>query len=146
MPASRTTTTRVTPKKVKPIDLDARIAAILAEETPDEITVTPIITVDLLGQTFALNAHPNAWLGLQMAADPDDVSPIYHFMIDLVIDEDRKRFLTAMAQQGDMTAKRVGAIFRTMMEAVAEGNPTNTSSGSKPSAKRTAGKALSAGS
>ena len=147
MPASRTPvkSARVTARKVKPVDLDARIKAILAEDADEEIEVTPIITVNLLGQEFGLNASPNAWLGLQLAADPDDVAPIYHFMIDLVVEEDRKRFRTAMAHQGDMNAKRVGAIFRTMMEAVAEGNPTNTSSGSNRSARRTAGKALSAG-
>jgi len=103
-------------------------------------------SVDVLGETFRLNSSPNAFLGLQVTADPEDTASLYFFLINLIHEDDQRDFKNHMARQAHLSGEDLGKIITDVLQAVADPNPTGTSSGSSRSAARTGGKALSVGS
>lgn len=100
----------------------------------------------VLGEEFTLYTKPNAFLTLAMSSDPDDTANMYRFVMSLVHEADRRRFGGLLGAQNDFGAEDLVKIFNEMLEAVAAGNPTPTSSGSRRSARSTGGRKLSAAS
>lgn len=160
MPASRRTPatrrTRDRPKTTV-VKLDDIIAEHIANRQGDEVVTVDEVydaegnlvaggkVVDIGGEQFALNPTPNVFLALQLSAEENETAPLYYFLIDQIDEGDRNRFKTFLAKSANMDAKRLGAILAAITQ-VQAGNPTNTSSGSRRSSRRTAGKAISAAS
>jgi len=144
VPRKASTSGRVTPAKRKPkstYDLDAEM---LEEFGEDEEVATVEITV--YEEKFDLLKEMNYFAISGLGDIETDSAALQRYMLSMVHPDDRKRFQGVMASRIALNIDRLLFIMKRMTEAVADGNPTNSSSGSNRSARRAAGKALSAGS
>jgi len=137
-------TSRTTPKKKKAVgyDLDAEMLEEFGPPGSDD--ELPTETLTLYGNEIRVLKTANVFVALQLGDVEEDTSALTRYMISLVHPDDRKLFQSALAKQIDLNVERLLWILRRMTEAVADGNPTSTSSGSRRSARRTGGRALSA--
>ena len=107
-----------------------------------------IIFVDGDGDEFELTGKINSFLLLKLQADQEDGEfnggDIYRFIRGMLTLKDRDRFVSKMSRHADMDAKRLNDTMEKMLKVVSGENPTDSSSGSARTAKRSTSRALSA--
>lgn len=120
-----------TTRTVIDIDLDEELAEILARPVEDTS-----VAVKLFGETFTLRQSTNSFRSLGAASG--DVTALRDFMVDMVVADDRDRFVDTLNAQDNLPAEALGRVLSRMVEAVAD-RPTNSSSASSPGGRRTTG-------
>jgi len=145
VPRKASTSGRVTPAKRKPkttYDIDSE----MLEEFGEEEDVATVVFGPIYGEEYLLLKEMNFFAVSGLGDIENDSAALQRYMLSMVHPDDRKRFQSAMASRIALNIDRLLFIMKRMTEAVADGNPTNGSSGSNRSARRAGGKALSAGS
>jgi hypothetical protein len=136
-------TKRTTAKKRTGYNIDAEMLEEFGPPpTDDELETVSFGPV--FDESFNLLKSANVWNVLALSDIEEDTAALQRYMISLVHPDDRRRFQGAMARQISLDVTRLLFILRRMTEAVADGNPTSSSSGSSRSARRAGGRALSA--
>ena len=148
VPATSVATTRRTTAKKKKsttYDLDAEMLEEFGPEPLDD----ELETVDvgpIYGEHFKVLKSANVWNALALGDVEEDSAVLQRYMISLIHPDDKARFKTTLARQINLDVQRLLFILRRLTEAVADGNPTTSSSGSSRSARKAVGRAASAAS
>lgn len=135
-------TRRTTPKKPKAeksYDIDAEMLEEFGEEPDPEL----VEDFRVYNESFRLLKTMNFFAMSGLGDIENDSAALQRYMLSMVHPDDRGRFKSTMARQISLDVDRLVFVMKRMTEAVADGNPTSTSSGSRRSANRTAGKELS---
>lgn len=114
----------------KPIDIDAMLA-----EGEDATEAQQTVKVMLLGREWDFQVGINTFTFSAIMAG--DVGAMSQFIINVVVEDQRAEFASALHRATGMTAPKLNKLLTSIVEAVSE-RPTKQPSGSsRPASKRT---------
>ena len=112
-------------------------------EIPDNEQGIETAEIKVFGEKFTVLKATN-FFNLMRVFDPDEPHQVTRYMIDVIAERDRKRFITTMASRHSLTTDELFDIFSDLMEAQGDGRPTKPSSASSNGPRKRAASTPSA--
>lgn len=110
------------------VDFDKELGLLLHGDEP-----VPTKEIKLLGRSWTIQCDLNSFAMAQIAGG--DATHLAHFVSNLVVEDQREDFVTALSAAKGLTGERLGALLSKLIEVAGE-RPTNVPSPSPATAKR----------
>jgi hypothetical protein len=104
---------------------------------PDDEVGIETVELEVFGEPFKILKAMNSF-NLMRVFDADEPAELSKYLIKAVASTDRRRFITVMAQQINLSMDDLFKIFSDMIEAQSNGRPTKPSSESSTGSRKKA--------